>query len=72
MSERRQREVRDGIERSLWAIYLQDRENELLKLIVFKLDELGWRTMAPIYDGAAVERTLRASSSTSRSTPSTS
>ena len=35
-----------GIERSLSAVYLQDRENELLKLIISKLDELGWWTMS--------------------------
>ena len=39
-------EVLGGIERSLSAVYLQDRENELLKLIISKLDELGWWTMS--------------------------
>ena len=47
--------VRDGIKRSMFALWLQDQENELLKLIVHKLEVLGWKVVALVFDGVIVE-----------------
>jgi len=45
-----------GIERSLWALWLQDTENELLKDIVVAVRESGWIVHALLFDGVLVER----------------
>ena len=49
MSDPIKHQVRGGIERSMFALWLQDRENELLMLIVRMLEEEGWKVMALIF-----------------------
>ena len=55
MSDPIKDQVRGGIERSMFALWLQGRENELLMLIVRMLEEEGWKVMALIFDGVLVE-----------------
>ena len=55
MSDKDKHQVRGGIERSMFALWLQDRENELLRLVVHRLENLGWKVMALVFDGVLVE-----------------
>ena len=55
MSDDKRSEIEEGIERSLRALWLQNEENELLKLIDCFLQELGFTVVALVFDGLMVQ-----------------
>ena len=66
MSDREMRRVHERIERSLWAIWLQDEENKLINMIALELKRLGWRVDALVFDGVMVRSADRSLQTTLR------
>ena len=57
MSNTNRQCVEEGIGRSMWAIWLQDKVNDLIKLVEHMLEELGWKAVALIFSSTLVKRT---------------